>query len=135
VDQAEIEPLLCPLCEYDLRGSVEPRCSECGYAFTWEEIRDPARRLHPYAFEHHPERNVWSFRRTLLAGLRPGRFWRTLFPTPAVAAEAAGGVLADRSAHHDLAVGRAVHTAGDLLPIRGQQMARANVEYDDGAAR
>jgi hypothetical protein len=81
VDRPESEPLLCPLCEYDLRGSIEPRCSECGYAFTWDEIRDPARRLHPYAFEHHPERNGWSFRRTLFAGLRPGRFWRTLFPT------------------------------------------------------
>ncbi|MGB7161041.1 MAG: hypothetical protein WBD40_23470 [Tepidisphaeraceae bacterium] len=70
----------CPLCGYDLRGLVEPRCPECGYRFTWEEMRDPARRLHPYLFEHHPERNVWSFRKTLLGGLRPGRFWRTLFP-------------------------------------------------------
>jgi hypothetical protein len=73
--------VFCPLCEYDLRGLAEPRCPECGYRFTWEELNDPARRLHPFLFEHHPERNAWSFRQTLLGGLRPGRFWRTLFPT------------------------------------------------------
>ncbi len=71
----------CPLCEYDLRGLTEPRCPECGYRFTWDEIRDPARRLHPYLFEHHPERNVWSFIRTLTGGLRPRRFWSQLTPT------------------------------------------------------
>jgi len=73
--------VFCPLCEYDLRGLEEPRCPECGYRFTWAELNDPALRLHPYAFEHHPERNVSSFRQTLLGGLRPWRFWRTLFPT------------------------------------------------------
>src|SRR5688572_27297452 len=73
--------VFCPLCEYDLRGLEEPRCPECGYRFTWAELHDPALRLHPYAFEHHPERNVSSFRQTLLGGLRPWRFWRTLFPT------------------------------------------------------
>ena len=70
----------CPLCEYDLRGLVEPRCPECGYAFTWPDVTDPARRLHPFLFEHHPERNVWSFRRTLLGTLRPRRFWAALRP-------------------------------------------------------
>jgi hypothetical protein len=75
------ESLACPLCEYDLRGQVEPRCPECGYRFTWDELRDPARRLHPYLFEHHPERNVWSFFRTLVGGLRPRQFWGTLLPT------------------------------------------------------
>ena len=71
----------CPLCEYDLRGLAEPRCPECGYRFTWEELRDPSRRIHPYLFEHHPERNVRSFFATLLGGLRPTRFWSTLYPT------------------------------------------------------
>jgi hypothetical protein len=71
----------CPLCEYDLRGLAEPRCPECGYHFTWEELSDPSRRFHPYLFEHHPERNRWSFWNTLLAGLLPIRFWSTLFPT------------------------------------------------------
>ena len=48
----------CPLCEYNLRGITEPRCPECGYAFDWADVLDPRRRLRPYVFEHHPERNV-----------------------------------------------------------------------------
>ena len=70
----------CPLCEYNLRGLTEPRCPECGYTFSWPELTDPTRRRHPFLFEHHPNRNLWSFRRTLWAGLRPGRFWRSLSP-------------------------------------------------------
>jgi hypothetical protein len=70
----------CPLCEYDLRGLTEPRCPECGYRFAWADLRDPSRRLHRYLFEHHPERNVWSFVRTHLGGLRPKRFWTSLLP-------------------------------------------------------
>ena len=30
---AETE-ILCPLRDYDLRAVTEPRCPECGYAFT-----------------------------------------------------------------------------------------------------
>jgi hypothetical protein len=71
----------CPLCEYSLRGLAEPRCPECGYRFEWAEVMDPDRRPHPYLFEHHPEKNIRSFCRTVLGGLRPGRFWRTLRPT------------------------------------------------------
>jgi hypothetical protein len=70
----------CPLCEYNLRGLVEPRCPECGYAFEWHVLLDDNLRLHEYVFEHHAERSAWSFRRTLLGGLRPGRFWRSLRP-------------------------------------------------------
>jgi hypothetical protein len=75
------EAPVCPLCEYDLRGLAEPRCPECGYRFEWAELRDPARRIHPYLFEHHPERNVHFFLRTLFGGLRPRQFWSTLYPT------------------------------------------------------
>ena len=74
------EEVRCPLCGYQLRGLVEPRCPECGYTFSWPELTDPTRRRHPFLFEHHPNRNLWSFRRTLWAGLRPGRFWRSLSP-------------------------------------------------------
>jgi hypothetical protein len=60
---------------------AEPRCPECGYRFTWDDLRDPAKRLHPYLFEHHPDRNAWSFLNTLLGGLWPREFWATLYPT------------------------------------------------------
>ena len=73
--------VLCPLCDYDLRGLVEPRCPECGYAFAWPELFDPELKAHPYLFEHNPRRNVRSFVRTLLGGLRPRRFWNSLRPT------------------------------------------------------
>ena len=68
----------CPLCEYNLRGLSEPRCPECGYQFEWPELLDITRRAHPYLFEHHPERNIWSFFRTLFGGQRPSVFWRSL---------------------------------------------------------
>jgi hypothetical protein len=74
------EQVSCPLCEYDLRGLEEPRCPECGYRFDWPDLLDPTRRRHRYLFEHHPERNVWSFLKTATGGLRPGRFWRSLLP-------------------------------------------------------
>jgi len=75
------EPVRCPLCDYDLRGLSDPRCPECGYRFTWPEVLDPARRAHPYLFEHHPHRGAWAFFRTLLGGLRPKRFWTGLLPS------------------------------------------------------
>jgi hypothetical protein len=71
----------CPLCDYNLRGLSNPRCPECGYAFEWPDVFDPARRRHPYLFEQHPERNVWSFVRTWLANLWPPSFWNALNPT------------------------------------------------------
>lgn len=74
------EEIACPLCDYNLRGLIEPRCPECGYQFTWQEILDPTLRTHPYIFEHHPESNFRSFLRTWLSGFRPRRFWRLLHP-------------------------------------------------------
>lgn len=79
-DHSARDDVRCPLCEYDLRGLIDPRCPECGYSFAWSDLTDPSRRLHRYLFEHHPERNLWSFGRTLLGGLRPRRFWRSLLP-------------------------------------------------------
>src|SRR5687767_7734312 len=70
---AQGEDLLCPLCDYNLRGLIEPRCPECGYRFEWAQLRDQKLQFHPYLFEHHPKRNVWSFCRTLVGGLRPAR--------------------------------------------------------------
>ena len=73
--------ILCPLCDYNLRGLTEPRCPECGCRFDWADLLDPARRPHPYSFEHHPERNVRSFLRTYFGGLLPRRFFHRLRPT------------------------------------------------------
>jgi hypothetical protein len=77
---AVAEEVRCPLCGYNLRGLAEPRCPECGYRFEWEPLLDPTQRLHKYLFEHHPERNLRSFVRTMLGGLLPRRFWRSLQP-------------------------------------------------------
>jgi hypothetical protein len=75
------QTVLCPLCEYQLRGLSQPRCPECGYQFTWDEVLNADRRPHPYLFEHHPRQNVWSFARTKLGGFRPWIFWIKLKPT------------------------------------------------------
>jgi hypothetical protein len=74
------EEIRCPLCDYNLRGLVAPRCPECGYRYEWADLLDPLRRLHPYLFEHHPERTAWAFRKTLRGGLRPAQFWRAVSP-------------------------------------------------------
>src|SRR4051812_9296702 len=68
----------CPLCDYNLRGLTDPRCPECGHRFDWAVVTDPNRRLHPYLFEHHPERNIPSFSQPLGGPLRPRRFWDSL---------------------------------------------------------
>jgi hypothetical protein len=72
--------VFCPLCGYNLRGLTEPRCPECGYQFAWLDLLDPRRREHPFLFEHHPKRPVWSFVKTLAGGLRPKAFWTGLNP-------------------------------------------------------
>ncbi len=72
--------ITCPLCEYNLRGLAEARCPECGSQFTWRDLLDDHRQPHPYLFEHHPARNIWSFWKTAVGGLRPERFWKTLTP-------------------------------------------------------
>jgi hypothetical protein len=72
--------VFCPLCDYNLRTLTQPRCPECGYQFHWPDLLDPARRDHPYLFEHHRKRAFRSFWQTAYHGLRPMRFWRTLRP-------------------------------------------------------
>jgi hypothetical protein len=68
----------CPLCGYNLRGLVEPRCPECGFAFDWDAVIHPAQ-VHAYLFEYR--RGVIAFARTLLATHSPERFWTALNPT------------------------------------------------------
>jgi len=74
------DDVFCPLCDYNLRGLIEPRCPECGSRYEWDDLLDPRRRKHPYLFEHHPEMNWTSFWRTARGGLRPFKFWRSLHP-------------------------------------------------------
>lgn len=76
----QVEDVHCPLCEYNLRGLVEPRCPECGHTFEWNRLLDPTQRLHPWLFEHHPRHKIWSFLMTTLGQLSPRRFWTSLHP-------------------------------------------------------
>ncbi len=71
---------MCPLCEYSLYLRTEPRCPECGYTFSWPDVLDETRRIHRYLFEHHPDRNWWSFWKTAASGLLPRKFWGNLHP-------------------------------------------------------
>jgi hypothetical protein len=77
------ETVQCPLCDYNLRGLTQPLCPECGYAFDWQDLLDPRRRRHEYLFEH-PRHNLASFLKTVTRKFRPGRFWRTLYPSQPV---------------------------------------------------
>src|ERR1700683_4114247 len=72
------EEIICPLCEYNLRGLTEPRCPECGYQFQWPDLLDPSRREHSYLFELKPKSNFKSFWKTAFHGLRPIKFWSAL---------------------------------------------------------
>jgi hypothetical protein len=73
--------VLCPLCEYNLRGLVEPRCPECGHQFTWIDLLDESRWHHPWLFEHQRKRRIRSFFRTFFTSLLPWIFWRSVQPT------------------------------------------------------
>jgi hypothetical protein len=75
------DDLLCPLCDYPLRGLIDPRCPECGHTFDWDELVTRETNRHPFLFESQPKRNVWSFFKTFLAGLRPRRFFTLLKPS------------------------------------------------------
>ena len=78
------DQLDCPLCGYSLRGlstsyltaDADTRCPECGYPFSWEQVLRSRQHRHAYLFEH--QRGLRGFVATLLAGLRPRRFWSSL---------------------------------------------------------
>lgn len=71
----------CPMCDYNLRGLVEPRCPECGHCFAWSQVTRGHGGRHPYLFEHAAHRPVTAFFRTILAQWNPEAFWTTLRPT------------------------------------------------------
>ena len=74
------DDLSCPLCGYSLRGLTEPRCPECGFAFTWAELLDDRRDRNPILFEHGRGRNVRTFWATYWRAALPRRLWRAVTP-------------------------------------------------------
>ncbi len=86
IDVPSVADLACPLCGYNLRGLTEPRCPECGFRFTWAELRDDQRNRHPYLWEHArgwrelPRRFWTTYRRTC----RPRQFWSDVSPAQPV---------------------------------------------------
>lgn len=82
---AEEREILCPLCDYNLRGLTECRCPECGHQFTWSEVLERGQR-HPYLYEHHRGNRIITWIRTFFASQFPWRFWRELRPTHEVRA-------------------------------------------------
>lgn len=78
---ADDRELHCPLCDYNLRGLIDPRCPECGHRFSWDDLIDEDRRKLHWLFEQRRDRNVASFARTLAESILPRRFWTALRPT------------------------------------------------------
>lgn len=74
------DEIVCPLCGYNMRGLKEARCPECGSRYKWADLFDPARRGHAFLYEYHDRSRIGSFVKTLFAGLRPVRFWRSIHP-------------------------------------------------------
>ena len=82
--ETQKEELHCPLCDYNLRGLSQPRCPECGFQFSWQELLDAQRITHPYLFEYYPKNNIWSFRKTYWNDHFANSFWKELSPANAV---------------------------------------------------
>jgi len=78
--------ILCPLCQYNLRGIPDPRCPECGYRFQWAELLDPDLN-HPYLFEQTRRHYIRSYFKTLTRNGKPGTFWKTLRPNMRMSGE------------------------------------------------
>jgi hypothetical protein len=70
------DPLLCPLCDYNLHGLPEPRCPECGYAFDWEELRLAVSERKSWFFEHAQRKRIRALIRTAGLTFAPRRLWR-----------------------------------------------------------
>jgi hypothetical protein len=72
--------ILCPLCDYNLRGLEQPRCPECGHLFTWEELLNEHRRRLAWLFEDQDAPLRRSFFQTLHESSWPTRFWSKVSP-------------------------------------------------------
>lgn len=73
--------VLCPLCDYNLRGLIEPRCPECGHGFLWSELLRQSNLHPPWLFEYRKSRKFTSIVLTFFWSQTPGRFWLAVRPT------------------------------------------------------
>lgn len=72
------DDLVCPLCEYNLRGLSEARCPECGHQVEWGDLLDRSKTEHPWLFEHRRRRKIQGLIRTFFASQLPRYFWRSV---------------------------------------------------------
>jgi len=92
---SEANPPRCPYCEYIVAGLPQPRCPECGAAFTWDEARRSGTSPPAIAFERaRGARKLPAFLVT----------WLTVMFAPWVFARQAAGRIDGR---HALAFGGA----------------------------
>lgn len=78
-DRVISEDLLCPLCEYNLRGLSGNRCPECGHLVDIDAAIQHKRNTLGFFFEHQKGLAYVPFRRTLMKSLRG--IWREVSPT------------------------------------------------------
>ncbi|MBI4718857.1 MAG: hypothetical protein HY763_13710 [Planctomycetes bacterium] len=76
--------LLCPACGYDVRGSLAPRCSECGLELDRATLPSTAVARATGLFEYgYRDQAIRSLLATLWRALRPRRFWEWVTRWPA----------------------------------------------------
>jgi hypothetical protein len=72
--------ILCPLCDYNLRGLAEPRCPECGHGFDWKELLARSTWEHRWLFEHSRSHKIRCLVKTFATSQLPRRFWCSVRP-------------------------------------------------------
>ena len=71
-------PIVCPSCEYDLRGLSNAVCPECGHHFVWREVIEANLGDHHLSFELRPRVGLGVFFATACRTFTPMRFFETL---------------------------------------------------------
>lgn len=79
-DSTISEDLLCPLCEYNLRGLAGNRCPECGHLVDIDAAIQHKRNTLEFLFEHQKGLAYVPFRQTLVKSLRLSGIWRDVQP-------------------------------------------------------
>jgi len=74
--------LVCPRCDYSLRGLPSPRCPECGVEFRWEDLADVNEARASGFFEYClPSDFAKCFAHTWWRALHPVSFWNWATPS------------------------------------------------------